>query len=167
MRAAISERVDGERDEPAHRLLETSLLGHAPVRADDPRRVDAEVEADDRDEADQLDDERAGLDWSVANVVPRRAIVSVAAANASMRMRFAETDGWPRPASRSRTVTEIESSVQCTKNATTYTANPGDHFSPAAGMCGSANVNTVRPIVSAATIRRRRSPGGANVVANR
>ena len=82
-------------------------------------------------------------------------------------MRFAETDGWPRPANSSRTVTEIESIVQCTKNATTYTANPSDQLSPAAGMCGSANVNTVRPIVSAGTIRRRSSPGGTNVVANR
>ena len=58
----------------------------------------------------------AGL---VVKVVPRRAIVSVAAANASIRMRFAEIEGCPRPARRSRTVTETERSVQCTKNAIT------------------------------------------------
>ena len=46
-------------------------------------------------------------------------MVSVAAANASMRMRFAETDGCPRPATSSRTVTDTESSVQWTKNAIT------------------------------------------------
>ena len=51
----------GEPDEPAHRLLQTRLLGCAPVRAHDSRRIDAEVEARDRDEPDQLNDERARL----------------------------------------------------------------------------------------------------------
>ncbi len=46
-------------------------------------------------------------------------MVNVAAANASMCIRFAETDGCPRPATSSRAVTEIESSVQWTKNAIT------------------------------------------------
>ena len=82
-------------------------------------------------------------------------------------MRFAETDGCPRPANSNRTATEIDSSVQWMKNATTYTAKPTDQLSPEAGIWGIANVKTVSAIVRAGTTRWSSSPGGTNVVANR
>ena len=49
-----------ERGEIAHRALQPSLLGGAPVGAHDLRRVDPEQEGDDRDERDHLDDQRSG-----------------------------------------------------------------------------------------------------------
>src|SRR4051794_1511014 len=105
--------------------------------------------------------------WSVANTVPISAIVNAAAAKPSMRMRFAATDGSLRPALQRRMVTTTESSAQCTKNPTTYTVYDADFGSSGPGKLGSANVQIVRPTVSAATAIWSPRTGGANAVANR
>jgi hypothetical protein len=101
------------------------------------------------------------------NAAPMSATVNAAAANASIRIRFADTDGWFRPARQRRTVTTVDRIAQWQRKATRYAWNHPERGSPAVGMLRSANVQIVNPVVSDATRICSRRPGGANSVANR
>src|SRR5205085_1696800 len=80
---------------------------------------------------------------SVSAKVRNSASVNAADAKASSRIRLRATLGWSCPARQSRTDATTERIVQWVRNPAAHAKNPAERGSPAAGIRGRANVQTI------------------------